>query len=372
MHNREESHPIVTGCTFEENEADDGGGMQNFTSSSPTIDNCTFLGNVAAGSSSSNGGGIDNTYSCDPIVTNCTFKGNSAQYGGGMLNGWGSSPTIAHCVFVGNSAEYGGGMYNVESSPIVINCTIVGNSVPAVRGGGIYSSKSSNVTAINCILWSNVGGEVRGPAKVTFSDVQGGFEGEGNIDVDPCFGSDGLGWDEGGTAGEASDATWVKGTYHLKSQAGRWSPRTKGWTQDDITSPCIDAGDPLGPIGWERFPNGGFVNMGAYGGTPEASQSYFGEPVSETIVAGDINGDGQVNQADLDILALHWTLGRKFSALFLRYPNLSDDLTGRLCAILSLGILSHENDSKPKCSKLATVNTIAAVIDLGRRQIYQP
>ena len=63
----------------------------------------------------------------------------------------------------------------------------------------------------------------------------------------------------------------------------------------------------MSPIGFELFPNGGFVNMGAYGGTPEASKTYFGEPVCETIVAGDINGDGQVNRTDLEIMALHWT-----------------------------------------------------------------
>jgi hypothetical protein len=46
--------------------------------------------------------------------------------------------------------------------------------------------------------------------------------------------------------------------------------------------------------------------MGAYGGTTEASKSYFGEPVTETIIAGDINGDGKVDWLDLDILASHW------------------------------------------------------------------
>ena len=46
--------------------------------------------------------------------------------------------------------------------------------------------------------------------------------------------------------------------------------------------------------------------MGAYGGTLEASKSYFGKPVCETIVAGDINGDCKVNFVDLAIMALHW------------------------------------------------------------------
>jgi hypothetical protein len=46
--------------------------------------------------------------------------------------------------------------------------------------------------------------------------------------------------------------------------------------------------------------------MGVYGGTAEASKSYFGEPVCETIVAGDINGDCKVDFWDLAIMATHW------------------------------------------------------------------
>ncbi len=63
----------------------------------------------------------------------------------------------------------------------------------------------------------------------------------------------------------------------------------------------------MSPIGLEPFPNGGFVNMGAYGGTTQAGKTYFGRPACESIVAGDLNGDCQVDRADLDIMALHWT-----------------------------------------------------------------
>jgi hypothetical protein len=142
----------------------------------------------------------------------------------------------------------------------------------------------------------------------TITNVEGGCTldwGEGNIDADPLFAC--LGYaDENGTH-DPLDDFWVNGDYHLKSEAGRWDPDSQTWIQDDVTSPCIDAGDPMSPIGWELFPNGGFINMGAYGGTPKASKTYFGEPICETIVAGDINGDGQVNRADLEIMALHWT-----------------------------------------------------------------
>jgi len=112
--------------------------------------------------------------------------------------------------------------------------------------------------------------------------------GPGNIEADPLF------------AGPNN------GDYHLKSQAGRWDPDIQSWVKDDVTSPCIDAGDPMSPIGHEPFPNGGIINMGAYGGTGQASKSFFGEPVCETIVAGDINGDCIVDFKDFALIVSHW------------------------------------------------------------------
>ncbi|MHC4556755.1 MAG: hypothetical protein ACYS80_05560 [Planctomycetota bacterium] len=43
-----------------------------------------------------------------------------------------------------------------------------------------------------------------------------------------------------------------------------------------------------------------------YGGTEEASKSYFGEPVCETKIAGDINGDHKIDFRDLAIMVLFW------------------------------------------------------------------
>ena len=136
------------------------------------------------------------------------------------------------------------------------------------------------------------------------------IDGGGNIEADPCFAASGY-WghkDDPDIAVEPSDpnALWINGDYHLKSQAGRWEAGEGRWTIDDVTSPCIDAGDPMSPIGGEPFPNGGIINMGAYGGTPEASKSYFGKPSCEVIVVGDINGDCGVDFLDFRIMALHW------------------------------------------------------------------
>ena len=65
------------------------------------------------------------------------------------------------------------------------------------------------------------------------------------------------------------------GDFHLKSQYGRWTG--SAWTNDGVTSPCIDAGDPTSNYSIEPSPNGSRINIGAYGNTDEASKS-SGEP----------------------------------------------------------------------------------------------
>ena len=71
------------------------------------------------------------------------------------------------------------------------------------------------------------------------------------------------------------------------------------WTFDGATSPCVDGGDPAERPWRERMPNGGRVNLGAYGNTLYAS-------MSEWPIEGDINRDGVVNLADLALMARQW------------------------------------------------------------------
>ncbi len=78
----------------------------------------------------------------------------------------------------------------------------------------------------------------------------------------------------------------------MKSEAGRWDPSIETWVLDEMTSPCIDEGDPSDDVGFEPNPNGGRINIGAYGGTAEASKSPFG-PEPE-----DSDGDGVEDGAD--------------------------------------------------------------------------
>ncbi|UCE48289.1 MAG: hypothetical protein JSW47_22150, partial [Phycisphaerales bacterium] len=152
--------------------------------------------------------------------------------------------------------------------PTIVNCTIVAN-----EGFGI-SCISPAVT--DSIVYYNgyVGdlAQIDSTATVSYSDIEGGWPGEGNIDAVPCFAELGY-WDLGTSLEDASDDIWIRGDYHLRSQAGRWEPAGKSWVQDLITSPCIDAGNPAADCSAEPMPNGGCINIGAHGGTPQASKS---------------------------------------------------------------------------------------------------
>jgi predicted outer membrane repeat protein len=177
------SSPRMNSCTFCDNRAHEGGGMSNILSSFPTVTNCTFNKNKANGS----GGGMDNGNNSSPTVANCVFRDNEARYGGGVW-GYRSSPKVTNCIFSGNLAtSFGGGMGNVlPCSPVVTNCTFSNNSAPL--GGGIYHYDCSS-TVVNSILYGDSGGELYGvaTATVTYSNVQGGWPGDGNIDADPLF-----------------------------------------------------------------------------------------------------------------------------------------------------------------------------------------
>jgi hypothetical protein len=329
MYNSWMSNPTLTNCTFSSNSAQYGGGMYNDSWSSPTINNCTFSRNLAAGEYAA-GGGIYSYWDNSPVLTNCTFSGNCAKAvwnasGGGMWNGSGS-PTLNRCTFSGNSAHgnwgCGGAVYNDSCISVLLNNCIFNGNYAGQAGGAIYNRGGSygSATMTNCtfsensaqygralacdswyspsnirvnssIIWDG-GDEIwnndDSMITVTYSNIHGGWPGDGNIDEDPLF------------------ADPNNGDYHLQSQAGRWELNNERWVQDNVTSFCIDAGDPVRPIGLEQFPNGGLINMGAYGGTTEASKSYFGQPVCETIVAGDINGDCKVNFLDFRLMAFNW------------------------------------------------------------------
>jgi hypothetical protein len=183
--NSEDASCVLSGFTITGGNADRGGGIYCTGNSSPTITKCIITNNSAI----IDGGGM---YSEDssPTLTNCSFSNNSAAEKGGGIGNSNSSPTLTNCTFMGNSALGGGGMLNdSNSSPTLTNCTFTVNS--AVLGGGVLNINNSSPTLSNCILWGDTPDEIYelsgSTPVITYSDVQGGWSGSGNINADPCF-----------------------------------------------------------------------------------------------------------------------------------------------------------------------------------------
>ena len=192
------------------------------------------------------------------------------------------------------------------SRPILFNCTLCAN-VATRAGGGISSIQDSRPLLVNCILWDNSDGsgtrtyesqileqKIHSQVGIMYSCVQDSMNpnpwpGEGNINADPFF------------------ADPENGDYHLKSKAGRWNPTSQGWVIDQISSPCIDTGNPSISVGLERFPNGGRINMGAYGGTPEASLSPRQPEPLHGQASNPYPADGAVD-VDINVI-LSWSPG---------------------------------------------------------------
>ena len=143
------------------------------------------------------------------------------------------------------------------SSPTISNLTIIDNMY------GIEASDYSEPDISNIIFWNNTYSDLFG-CRARFSRVDNMSAGQGNIDGDPLF------------------VDPDNGDYHLRSNRGRYWPEHDVWILDRLTSPCIDGGDPNAEPLDEPIPNGGRINMGAYGGTAQASLS----PYEQTSMPG--------------------------------------------------------------------------------------
>ena len=329
------SSPWILNCIISSNYAVSGGGIYCHGSKAQ-ISNSLFINNHAFG-----GGGIfvSGTMSCrGPIVLNdcmfinnnvtwgggagsasdgcieaynCDFISNSAGGGGGALGSldWGSL-RLTNCVVAGNRAMYEGAIASGGNNGPMINCTFVGNrtrypsdSFPTIGGSPF----------MNCIIWNNSNPqlyETEDFASVVYSNIQSGRSGLGNINIDPCFVDPGH-WDSNGTPDDANDDFWVNGDYHLKSQGWRWDETANQWTWDNVTSRCIDAGNPGGSLGDEpltldvdplnRWGENLRIDMGAFGGTAEASM-----PPYDWALLADLDNNGTVDFSDFAELADYW------------------------------------------------------------------
>jgi predicted outer membrane repeat protein len=200
--------PNIINCSFSLNNAtgigSGGGAISNngYNGTSNTIiDKCRFIDNFGY-----NGGAVDfnagATGSSAVTITNSLFLNNSASTGGALkitsFNDISLSAIITNCVFVSNTASNAGGAiyYGFSAGSLattITNCSFLGNFAGTNSGGVLYvggSVVSPNPIIKNCIAWDNsssfdffAGNNVT----VSYSCIQSGFPGTGNISSNPFF-----------------------------------------------------------------------------------------------------------------------------------------------------------------------------------------
>jgi predicted outer membrane repeat protein len=212
----------------------DGGGIDRvFMFANGEDDRSVIAGFIIQnGNAAGQGGGVLCDDSTSPTIMNNVFRGNNASNGGGAISLQDCSASIKNNLIIDNSSGWwGGGVFIGGHMGDFVNNTVYGNTT--VNGGGGLCFARGTPTICNNIFWGNSstdnGQEIdyiqTTVPTITYSVIEGGWAGEGNIDSDPMF------------------VDPASGDFNLL--AG---------------SPCINAGDPDGPLD----PDGSVADIGAY------------------------------------------------------------------------------------------------------------
>ncbi len=318
---------------------DKGGGLLILTSGNPTIRNCKFIGNRCTF-----GGGAGYIYQAQAVFTDCEFTDNvGGSYGGafdtnattvkwerctftnnqaaraGAIESYGSSQTtITNCLFRLNKAtstNSGGAVWMGTTSTVTVrDSTFYGNTTTASSGGGFYNTSGTGSIA-NCIFWGNTGSggatannqvtAAGGTNTVSYSLVQGGATGTGNLTADPQFVSAANGDFQLQLTSPAIDAgsnTLIPAgvTLDLASRTRRVDITTVADTGVG-TAPVVDMGafeTPAPPP--PPCPADLNADLSVDGADMSVILSGWGSP------QGDINGDGYTDGVDLAGLLSSW------------------------------------------------------------------
>jgi len=338
-----------------------GGGIYWYPDSGdlPPITNCTISRN-----STSKGGGFYLSRGNNQAMNNCIIWDNSASEGNELFVGESSTLTMRFCdvqrdsgsVQIGPGATIEWIPGNIEANPL-----FVGGTVGTWTANGQYDPCNYQVTLFDhAANWGE--NELRGKfvelywlgwlTNLQFMIVSNSIN-TVTIWADWNTINTGVSW-------VTSGANYKIYDYHLQSEAGRWDTSEYAevdlaadgfinlldfaafagfwclegesipadfdnngvvdfsdlviisdnylsyirgaWVNDGVTSRCIDAGNPSSPLCDEPLETNNIrINMGAYGGTAEASM-----PPYDWALLANLTNDGKVDSNDLEVFVNYW------------------------------------------------------------------
>ena len=193
---------VISNCSITMNRA------TNWTGGGITAAHCSFYlknSEILHNTGSRNGhvpsldtGGGITLYNSSPLIKNCVIEENIAYNAGGIDVSCNSSPIIVNSIISRNTADTDGGGLRISenSNPIIAHCTIVGNIAgeEGGYGGGIRINSDCSPKIINTIIWDNkrvgVSDQIYSTSddvSITYTCVENGWAGRGNINLDPLF-----------------------------------------------------------------------------------------------------------------------------------------------------------------------------------------
>ncbi len=310
----------------------EGGGIITAFTSPIIKHNIIRNNNVNRPGGASTGGGGIRVGDGSPRILNNIIMNNAGMYGGGIVSNY-ASPFIRNNIILHNvvsqaiagSPTYGGGgiWFNgsvagnrVENNTIFWNSsTGTVNTGVNARGGGMLAIGGSTINSRNNIIGGNtqtIGGQVAGVGATvlaTYSDIEGGFTGIGNINKNPLF---------------------ADTSYYL-----------------DASSPCVDAGDTSAAFNDPPDPNNPSLARWPARGSRRNDIGAYGGPWSSIIASVLTSVDEQRGAG----IPEHITLSQNYPNPFnpstrIRYQLTSSgvvslkvyDLLGKEVATLSEGL----------------------------------